>query len=98
MNVKEKRRYRSKGLDFTNLSFSSAAEQKFVKSNIEKIANTIRDLRLKAGLSQEALAEKVSVSVATVKFIEQNQRAPSLPMLFKIFYYLNKNSIEVRSK
>ncbi|QDK42379.1 transcriptional regulator [Bacteriovorax stolpii] len=56
------------------------------------MADKIKKLRKEKGLSQEALAELASVSVSTIKFIEQNQRSPSLPMLFKLLYILEPNA------
>ncbi|QDK43644.1 transcriptional regulator [Bacteriovorax stolpii] len=52
----------------------------------------IKVLRVERGLSQEALAEMANVSISTIKFIEQNQRSPSLPMLFKLIYILDPNA------
>jgi DNA-binding XRE family transcriptional regulator len=90
MNNNEKRPYRSQGLDFSNLTFNSAAEKRYVRGNIERIAAKIKETRTDLGHSQETLAERLSVSVSTIKFIEQNQRSPSLPMFFKILYDLDR--------
>lgn len=90
---KDRRSYRSGGLDFSNLTFQSASERKYVETNVEKIASKIRELRKQQGLSQEKLAELTSISVSTIKFIEQNQRAPSVPMLLKILYVLDKKAV-----
>jgi transcriptional regulator with XRE-family HTH domain len=49
-------------------------------------------LRKAKNITQEGLAELVSVSVSTIKFIEQGQRAPSLPMLLKILYFLDRKA------
>lgn len=92
MRNKDKRSYRPKGLELTNFSFTSVAEEKFVKSSVRKIASKIRELRIKQGISQEELSELASVSVSTIKFIEQNQRAPSLPMLFKLIFILDRQA------
>lgn len=92
MKSKEIKTRRAKTLDFSSQTFSSPAEQRFVRSHIKRIAAKIKEMRNKHGLSQEELAEKLSVSVATVKFIEQNQRAPSLPMFFKILYCLDRHA------
>lgn len=89
---KDTRPYRPKGLDLTNFTFSSNAEEKFVKTSVKNIAAKIRILRIQSGLSQEELAELASVSVGTIKFIEQNQRAPSLAMLFKLIFVLDKQA------
>lgn len=92
MKIKEKRTYRLKGLELSNLTFKSAQEKKFVKNSVANIAEKIKKLRIEKGFSQEELAEQVSISVSTIKFIEQNQRSPSLPMLFKILYILDRNA------
>ncbi|MBU6374362.1 MAG: helix-turn-helix transcriptional regulator [Bdellovibrionales bacterium] len=70
----------------------STSERKYVEANVEKITSRIRELRKQQGLSQEKLAEVTSISVSTIKFIEQNQRAPSVPMLLKILFVLNKKA------
>lgn len=90
MKNKDKRSYRPKGLELTNLTFTSLSEEKFVKNSVKKIAAKIKERRIEEGLSQENLAELAAVSISTIKFIEQNQRAPSLPMLLKLIYLLDK--------
>lgn len=92
MKSKEGKTRRAKSLDFSNLTFASPNEQRFIRGHVKRIAAKIKELRNKHGLSQEELAEKLSVSVSTIKFIEQNQRAPSLPMFFKILYYLDRHA------
>ncbi len=92
MRNKDRRSYRPKGLELSNLTFTTSAEEKFVKNSVRKVAAKIKDLRMKRGLSQEDLSELAGVSVSTIKFIEQNQRAPSLPMLFKLIYFLDKQA------
>lgn len=87
-----KRGYRQGGLDFSNLEFSGAAERAYVKEHVDRIAQKIQRLRKAKKMTQEGLAELVSVSVATIKFIEQGQRAPSLPMLLKILYFLDRKA------
>lgn len=92
MKTRERKIHRAKTLDFSSLTFSSPTEQRFIRSHIKRIAAKVKEMRNKHGLSQEELAEKLSVSVATIKFIEQNQRAPSLPMFFKILYSLDRHA------
>lgn len=92
MKSKEIKTHRAKALEFSSLTFSSSAEQRFVRSHIKRISAKIKEMRNKQGLSQEELAEKLSVSVSTIKFIEQNQRAPSLPMFFKILHSLDRHA------
>lgn len=87
-----KRTYRKGGLEFGNLVFKSQGERKYVKVHVENIVQRLKELRKSKGVSQEALAEMVSSSVSTIKFIEQGQRSPSLAMYFKILYALDKNT------
>ena len=88
-----KRSYRKTGLDFLNLDFSSKAERAYVKRRVESVARQVREMRLRRNLSQEQLAELTSVSVGTIKYIELNQRSPSLAVLFKILYVLDREAI-----
>ncbi len=92
MKNKDKRSYRPKGQELSNFSFTSAAEEKFVKNSVKRIAGKVRKKRIEKGLSQEKLAELADVSLSTIRFIELNQRAPSLPMLFKLIYVLDKQA------
>ncbi|WP_221887042.1 helix-turn-helix transcriptional regulator [Bacteriovorax stolpii] len=89
---KDKRSYRVKGLELSNLTFKNNTEKKFVLSLVSHVSFKIKVLRVERGLSQEALAEMANVSISTIKFIEQNQRSPSLPMLFKLIYILDPNA------
>jgi len=76
-------------LEFSNLEFLTKSERSFVQANVKRIAGRIKQLRKEKGLSQEKLAELTSISISTIKFIEQSQRAPSLPMFFKILFVLD---------
>jgi DNA-binding transcriptional regulator YiaG len=93
MKAKSKSSYKRHGLEFSNLDFSSSAEKRYVETHVRRIVEKIRDLRKSKGLSQEALAELTAVSLGTIKFLEQNQRAPSLPMLLKLLYVLDRNTM-----
>ena len=90
MKNPDKRSYRPKGLEFSNLVFSSKAEREYVQEHVKRVAEKIKALRLAQKLSQEALAEKCSVSLSMIKFIEQGQRSPSLPLLLKVIYVLDR--------
>ena len=92
MKNKDKRSYRPKGQELANFSFTSLAEEKFVKISVRRISSKLRKLRIEKGLSQERLAELADVSLSTIRFIELNQRAPSLPMLFKLIYVLDRQA------
>jgi putative transcriptional regulator len=50
----------------------------------EKLETKIRELREKEGLSQAKLAEKVSVPVETVSYLEEGRYNPSLLLAYKI--------------
>jgi DNA-binding XRE family transcriptional regulator len=92
MEKSSRRTYRKTGLYFSNLGFSTKAERAYVKRNVEEVAARIRTKRKEMNLSQEKLAELASVSVGTIKYIELNQRSPSLPLLFKLLYILERNA------
>ncbi len=49
-----------------------------------RVRNAIKDLRKQAGLSQQALAEKVGATRQTINAIEQEKYAPSLELAFRI--------------
>jgi DNA-binding XRE family transcriptional regulator len=85
------RSYRKSGLDFSNLDFASKAERLYVKKCVEQVAVRLRRMRKDLGYSQEYLAELAAVSIGTIKSIELNQRSPSLPVLFKLLYVLDRN-------
>lgn len=65
----------------------------FVKRQVERLAEKIAKTRKARGISQEKLAELASVSISTIKFIEQHQRTPSLAVLLKIVYALDRNAV-----
>lgn len=74
------------------MEFLSRGEREYVKSQVERIAGKIRAARKAQNITQERLAELIGASVSMVKAIEGSQRAPSLPMLFKILYVLDKQA------
>lgn len=49
----------------------------------------IKELREKAGLTQEDLAEKVEVTSQYISMIENEHKLPSIPLLKKIATVLN---------
>jgi len=63
-----------------------------VKAAIKSIALKIAKKRKEAQLSQEALAELTELSLSTIRFIECQQRTPSLPVLSKIMYTLDRHA------
>ncbi|MBR9678587.1 MAG: helix-turn-helix transcriptional regulator [Nanoarchaeota archaeon] len=46
--------------------------------------NRLKEFRVKKGLSQKALGDKVGVSRQTIISIEQNRYVPSLPLALKL--------------
>lgn len=50
----------------------------------ENIGSRIKEARLKAGLSQEVLAELTSISTSFMGQIERGERSPSMPVLTRL--------------
>ena len=62
----------------------------------EGLKNNIRRLRFDADeMTQQALADKASVTRQTIIAIEQGKYAPSLPLAFRIAKAFGKNVEEV---
>lgn len=59
-------------------------EQKQVLTELHRISSKLKAKRLELGITQEYLAELMDVSTETIRFIEQDRRIPSLPMLIRI--------------
>ena len=55
----------------------------------------VRDLRLKAGLTQEQLASEVGISVDFLSLIERGINAPSFKNIEKLSDALNVNTFEL---
>jgi len=53
----------------------------------EKVANSVREHRKEAGLTQEDLAAAMSVSRQTIISIESGKYIPSLPLALKLARY-----------
>jgi len=83
--------------EFRGYSRTPKKERKAVQDTIESISVTLSKRRKELGLTQEILAEKVDMSVNTLKCIEQKTRIPSLPMLIRICFALNIK-IEIKTK
>ena len=56
--------------------------------NAKQIGTRIRDLRYECGLTQEALAEEVSLSVSYLSCIERGKKRASLAALVQIAFVL----------
>ena len=50
----------------------------------EKVANSVKDRRTRAGLTQEDLAMAMGVSRQTIISIERGKYTPSLPLALKL--------------
>jgi putative transcriptional regulator len=50
----------------------------------EKVANTLKDRRTRAGLTQEDLAAALGVSRQTIISIERGKYVPSLPLALRL--------------
>ena len=58
--------------------------RKAVETQLKSISTVIHSGRKALGMTQEQLAESLDLAVMTIQFIEQQQRYPSLPVLFYI--------------
>ncbi|MDE2592110.1 MAG: helix-turn-helix transcriptional regulator [Actinomycetales bacterium] len=54
------------------------------KHEEERVANRIEELRTKAGLSRQELADQVGVHYQTIGYIERGEYSPSLVLALKI--------------
>jgi putative transcriptional regulator len=61
----------------------------------EKIHNTIREFRKKAGLTQEELADEMRVSRQTINSIELGRYIPSLPLALRIARFFGCSTDEM---
>jgi putative transcriptional regulator len=60
-----------------------------------RVRNSIRDLRLAAGLTQQDLAERVDATRQTIIAIEAEKYAPSLELAFRIAEVFDRRFDEV---
>ena len=56
---------------------------------MENLGAIIKAARLEAGMTRKALADKTGVSVRHLKYIENNQRKPSLSLLYRLIRELD---------
>jgi putative transcriptional regulator len=54
-----------------------------------EITNSISELRAKAGITQQQLADEIEVTRATVLAMEKGNYNPSLELAFRISLYFN---------
>lgn len=55
----------------------------------EAVAQTLRELRRKKGISQESLAESIDSHQVYISEIENGKKIPSLPVIYNIARYFN---------
>lgn len=65
------------------------------KSEEERIANRIEDLRTRANLSRQELAEQVGVHYQTIGYIERGEYSPSLVLALRIASVLETSIEEI---
>lgn len=61
----------------------------------ETVANQVRQLRTKEGITQEELARKVDVTRQTIIAVEKGNYVPSVLLALKIAQYFNQPVEEV---
>ncbi|MDA0247272.1 MAG: helix-turn-helix transcriptional regulator [Actinobacteria bacterium] len=65
------------------------------KSEEERVANRIEDLRTRANLSRQELAEQVGVHYQTIGYIERGEYSPSLVLALRIATVLETSIEEI---
>ena len=65
------------------------------KSEEERVANRIEDLRTRANLSRQELAEQVGVHYQTIGYIERGEYSPSLVLALRIASVLGTSVEEI---
>ena len=65
------------------------------KSEEERVANRIEDLRIRANLSRQELAEAVGVHYQTIGYIERGEYSPSLVLALRIASVLGASVEEI---
>lgn len=65
------------------------------KSEEERVANRIEDLRTRANLSRQELAEQVGVHYQTIGYIERGEYSPSLVLALRIASVLETSIEEI---
>ena len=65
------------------------------KSEEERVANRIEDLRTRADLSRQELAEQVGVHYQTIGYIERGEYSPSLVLALRIASVLETSIEEI---
>ncbi|MEY4944322.1 MAG: hypothetical protein RL224_583 [Actinomycetota bacterium] len=65
------------------------------KSEEERVANRIEELRTQSGLSRQELAEQVGVHYQTIGYIERGEYSPSLVLALRIASVLGAKVEEI---
>lgn len=65
------------------------------QSDEDRVANRVEDLRTKAGLSRQELADEVGVHYQTIGYIERGEYAPSLVLALRIASILGARVDEI---
>jgi DNA-binding XRE family transcriptional regulator len=65
------------------------------KSEEERVVNRIEDLRTRANLSRQELAEQVGVHYQTIGYIERGEYSPSLVLALRIASVLGTSIEEI---
>jgi putative transcriptional regulator len=65
------------------------------KSEEERVANRVEDLRTRADLSRQELAEAVGVHYQTIGYIERGEYSPSLVLALRIASVLGASVEEI---
>jgi DNA-binding XRE family transcriptional regulator len=65
------------------------------KSEEERVANRIEELRTLSGMSRQELAEQVGVHYQTIGYIERGEYSPSLVLALRIASVLSAKVEEI---
>ncbi|MGA1171259.1 MAG: helix-turn-helix transcriptional regulator, partial [Aquiluna sp.] len=65
------------------------------KSEEERVANRVEDLRARNNLSRQELAEQVGVHYQTIGYIERGEYSPSLVLALRIASVLGASVEEI---
>jgi DNA-binding XRE family transcriptional regulator len=65
------------------------------KAEEERVANRVEDLRSRANLSRQELAEQVGVHYQTIGYIERGEYSPSLVLALRIASVLGASVEEI---
>jgi DNA-binding XRE family transcriptional regulator len=65
------------------------------KSEEERVANRVEDLRTRTNLSRQELAEQVGVHYQTIGYIERGEYSPSLVLALRIASVLGASVEEI---